>query len=76
MKPGEIYEIAVDLGPCAATLAAGHRLRVDICGSLFPLFDRNPNTADGIFGGKTAIATEQVHHRPGALSRVILPVRQ
>lgn len=75
MKPGEIYEISVDLGPCAATLAAGHRLRVDICGSLFPLFDRNPNTADGIFGDKTAIATEQVHHRPGALSRIILPLR-
>ncbi|MFM7072369.1 MAG: CocE/NonD family hydrolase [Planctomycetota bacterium] len=75
MMPGEVYEISVDLGPCAATLAAGHRLRVDICGSLFPLFDRNPNTAAGIFGAKTAIATEQVHHRPGALSRIILPLR-
>ncbi len=75
MKPGEAYEITVDLGPCAATLAKGHQLRVDICGSLFPLHDRNPNTAEGIFGSKTAIATEQVHHRPTALSRVILPVR-
>lgn len=75
MKPGEVYEITVDLGPCAATLAKGHQLRVDICGSLFPLYDRNPNTAEGIFGGKTAIATEQVHHKPAALSRVILPVQ-
>lgn len=76
MKPGEVYEITVDLGPCAATIAAGQRLRVDICGSLFPLHDRNPNTAEGIFSSKTAIATEQVHHRSGALSRVILPVKQ
>lgn len=74
MKPGEVYEITVDLGPCAATLAKGHQLRVDICGSLFPLYDRNPNTDAGIFGNKTAIATEQVHHRPGALSRIVLPV--
>jgi putative CocE/NonD family hydrolase len=75
MKPGEVYEITVDLGPCAATIAKGHQLRVDICGSLFPLHDRNPNTAEGIFSDKTAVATELVHHRPGALSRIILPVR-
>ena len=75
MKPGEVYEITVDLGPTAATLAKGHQLRVDICGSLFPLYDRNPNTAEGIFGRKTAIANEQVHHKPAALSRVILPVQ-
>jgi putative CocE/NonD family hydrolase len=58
MKPGKVYEITVDLGPCAATIAKGHKLRVDVCGSLFPLFDRNPNTAAGIFGNKSAIATE------------------
>ncbi len=76
MKPGETYEITVDLGPCAATIAKGHQLRVDICGSLFPLHDRNPNTAEGIFGSKTAIASEQVQHRPGALSRIVLPVSE
>ena len=74
MKPGEVYEITVDLGPCAATIAKGHQLRLDICGSLFPLHDRNPNTAAGIFGNETAIATEQVHHRPDTMSRLILPV--
>lgn len=74
MKPGEVYEITIDLGPCAATIAKGHQLRVDICASLFPLYDRNPNTAEGIFGAKTAIATERVHHRPGVLSRIVLPV--
>lgn len=74
MKSGETYEITVDLGPCAATLAPGHRLRLDVCGSLFPLYDRNPNTAAGIFGSETAVATEQVHHHPAAASRLILPV--
>lgn len=73
MKPGHVYEITVDLGPCAATIAKDHQLRVDICGSLFPLHDRNPNTAEGIFSSQTAVATEQVHHRLDALSRLILP---
>jgi len=75
MEPGKVYEITVDLGPVAATIAKGHRLRVDISGADFPLYDRNPNTAEGIRGAKTAIATEQVHHKPGALSRIVLPVR-
>jgi putative CocE/NonD family hydrolase len=75
MEPGKVYEITIDLGPVAATIAPGHRLRVDISGADFPLYDRNPNTAEGITGSQTAIATEQVHHRPGALSRIILPVR-
>lgn len=75
MQPGQVYEITVDLGPVAATLAPGHQLRVDISGADFPLYDRNPNTAEGIFGRKTSIATEQVHHKPGALSRIVLPVK-
>lgn len=75
MQAGQVYEITVDLGPCAATIVAGNQLRVDICGSLFPLYDRNPNTAEGIFGSHTAIATEQVHHSPQTLSRLILPVK-
>ena len=75
MKPGQIYEITVDLGPVAATIAKGHQLRVDISGADFPLYDRNQNTAEGIGGSQTAIATEQVHHKPGALSRIVLPVK-
>ncbi len=75
MQPGKVYEITVDLGPVAATIAKGHQLRVDISGADFPLYDRNPNTAEGIFSNKTAIATEQVHHKTGALSRMVLPVK-
>ena len=75
MQPGQVYEITVDLGPVAATIAKGHQFRVDISGADFPLYDRNPNTAEGITSSKTAIATEQVHHKPGALSRIVLPVK-
>jgi uncharacterized protein len=74
MQPSQVYEITVDLGPAAATIAKGHRLQVDVSGADFPLYDRNPNTAEGIRGSQTAIATEQVHHRPGVPSRIVLPV--
>ena len=76
MKPGEVCEITVDLGPCAARIDKGEQLRVDICGSLFPLHDRNPNTAEGIFGSTIRVATEKVRHRAGSASRLILPIME
>ena len=76
LEPGKIYEITVDLGPCAATIAKGHRLRVDICGSLFPLYDRNSNTAKGPFDASTLISTESVYHSSFKASRIVLPIEQ
>ena len=74
LTPGEVYQITVDLGPIAAQLAPGHSLRVDISGAYFPLFDRNPNTAEGIFGKSSVTSTESVYHAPHTPSRIILPV--
>ena len=76
LKPGEVYKIKVDLGPIAAQILPGHQLRVDICGAYFPLFDRNANTAEGIFGNTTRTATETIFHSPGQASRIILPVQK
>jgi uncharacterized protein len=76
LQPGKVYEITVDLGPCAATIAKGHRLRVDICGSLFPLYDRNSNTGEGPFGSSTLISTESVYHSSLKVSRIVLPIKQ
>jgi hypothetical protein len=59
----------------AATIAKSHQLRVDMSGADFPLYDRNPNTAAGIFSEHTAIATEQVYHKPGSLSCIVLPLK-
>lgn len=75
LTPGQIYEITVDLGPVAAQISPGHRMRVDISGAYFPLFDRNPNTGEGPFGQRTMLSTEYVFHRSGAASRIILPIK-
>lgn len=76
LTPGKVYKMNVDLGPIGAQLAKGHRLRVDICGAYFPLFDRNPNTAEGPFGKTTAISTEALYHTPAKASRIVLPVKK
>lgn len=73
LEPGKVYEIAVDLGPIAAQIGKGHRLRVDICGAYFPLFDRNPNTAEGPFGKRSVVSTEHVYHDQARVSRIVLP---
>lgn len=75
LEPGNVYTVTVDLGPVAATLAADHRLRVDVSGADYPLYDRNPNTAAGIFGTDTAVATQKVHHGAAGWSRLVLPVK-
>jgi predicted acyl esterase len=56
----------------------GHRIMVQVQSSLFPLYDRNPQTyVDNIFNAKPAdykTAIESVYHSPTAPSGVILPV--
>ena len=76
LEPNKVYEITVDLGPIAAQIGKGHRLRVDICGAYFPLFDRNPNTAEGPFGKNSVVATEKVYHDQIHPSRIILPCKE
>jgi hypothetical protein len=53
----------------------GHRLRLEIAGSNFPRFDRNPNTGEASAVARTvAAATQVLHHGPEAPSRLVLPV--
>lgn len=75
LEPGRTYKISVDLGPIAATIKPGHRLRVDITGAYFPLFDRNPNTAKGPFSDESATAIETIHHSTVKASHILLPVK-
>ncbi|TCV93881.1 hypothetical protein EC912_10476 [Luteibacter rhizovicinus] len=58
----------------------GHRVMVQIQSSLFPLYDRNPQTyVPNIFFAKPTDyvkATQQVWHAPGKASAIELPVVQ
>jgi putative CocE/NonD family hydrolase len=72
---GEIAKVTVELWPTSMLFRRGHRIRVDVSSSNYPRFDRNPNTGGDIPTERSSVpATQRVHHSPGALSRIILPV--
>jgi predicted acyl esterase len=75
LKPGEVYELAVDLWSTSLVFNKGHRIRVDVSSSNAPRFEPNPNTGHAFRADKeTRVATNTVcfsHDRP---SHVLLPV--
>ncbi len=77
VKPGEVVEYTIELGPVGARIPAGHRLRLQVGSSDFPQWDRNLNTG-GPIGKEPASAmrsaTQVVLHDQDHPSRLRLPV--
>jgi putative CocE/NonD family hydrolase len=74
---GEVLELRVALGATCLRLAPGERLRLQVAASDFPRFDRNLQTGAPLGEGTLAgarVATRAVHHEPGALSHLVVPV--
>ena len=44
LDPGEVVELFIDLWDVAHVFRTGHRIRLEICSSNFPRFDRNLNS--------------------------------
>jgi hypothetical protein len=73
-RPGESVAISISLGVTARAFPAHHRLRVDIAGSNFPRFDRNPNTGREIAGEtELRVARSEIHLGGKSPSRLLLP---
>jgi putative CocE/NonD family hydrolase len=75
LTPGEVYRVEVDLWSTAHVFLAGHRLRLQVCASDFPRYDRNPGT------GQTSADVDRVlpqsnllFHDPSRPSHLVLPV--
>ena len=75
MEPGQVYEFTIDLAATSNLFRAGHRIRVDITSSSFPLWDRNLNTG-GEPGADVGwrIARQTIRHDSLGASHVRLPV--
>jgi putative CocE/NonD family hydrolase len=75
LTKGEVVEATVDLWSTAYVFAPGHRLRLQVCASDFPRYDRNPGT-----GETSATATRilpqrnLLFHDPHHPSHLELPV--
>jgi uncharacterized protein len=75
VEPGEANEYKIYMGNTSYVFKKGHRIRLHISSSNFPLYDRNMNT--GRPSGEDAvgvIAEQTVYHQVGKVSYIDLPV--
>jgi uncharacterized protein len=76
MEPGQIYEITLEPNPTGNRFMPGHRIRLDISSSNFPLSDANPNSGEPV--GKErrkVIAHNTIYQDAAHPSHIILPIQ-
>lgn len=73
--PGKVYEFRIELLPMAIVFKRGHKIRVHISSSSFPLWDRNLNTGNPIgMDDEMTVAEQTVYHDTRYPSHLILPI--
>ncbi len=76
--PGKVEEFKFGLPNVDHVFLPGHRIMIQVQSSLFPLYDRNPQTyVDNIFNARPEdykIATQSVYHGATTASSVSLPL--
>ncbi len=74
MTPGEIYELEVEIDDMAQTFLTGHRLRIVVTSSNYPMFDINTNTGSEMYvPGDTLTAENTIHFSPEYPSFLYFP---
>ena len=77
LEPGRVYEFVVELQPSSNVFLAGHRIRLQVTSSGFPMWDRNPNTgAEQGTDTVTRPCEQTIYHDASHASHVLLPVRR
>ncbi len=75
ITPGKTYEYTVKLLPMSIVFKKGHRIRVHVTSSCFPLWDRNPNTGHPIgMDAELQVAKQTAYHDREHPSHIVLPV--
>ena len=75
LKPGEPYELTIEMYPTSLVFQRGHRIRLDISSSNFPRFDINPNTGEPLNNNRrTQVAENTIYLDSKHPSQIILPV--
>ncbi len=75
MQPGEIYAFTIDLQATSNVFKAGHRIRVDVTSSNFPLLNRNLNTGnDPATDTEMQVAEQTIYCDADHPSHVVLPI--
>ncbi len=75
LEPERPYEFGIDLQATSNVFLRGHRIRVDITSSNFPLWDRNLNTGNRSFDDtQMQVAEQTIYHDRERPSHIRLPV--
>ena len=75
MKPGQAYELTIEMYPTSLVFGQGHRIRLDLSSSNFPRFDVNPNTGEPLNDNRRWMyATNTIYHDAQHPSHIVLPV--
>ena len=75
VEPGKVYRYELPLNPTGIVFKKGHRIRVEITSSDFPIFNRNLNTGlDPYTTTEMGKATQTVYHDRDRPSYIVLPV--
>lgn len=75
IKPDTVLEYTISLGHTSHVFRKGHRIRVQISSSNFPLYDRNMNTGRSMGEDVTGvIARQTIYHDEQYPSHIVLPV--
>ena len=75
LVPGEVYEYTLHLLPTSNVFKRGHRIRVHLTSSNFPLWNRNPNTGNDPATDVEMYRAEQtIYHDREHPSHIILPI--
>jgi putative CocE/NonD family hydrolase len=77
LVPGEVHQLAFDVGWLSQIFAKGHRIRVTIASTGAPLYEPNPQTGEPLtidFPKNAAKATNTIHHGRVHASRILVPV--
>jgi len=75
IEPGNIYEYKIELLPIAIIFRKGHRIRIHVSSSSWPLWDRNQNTGNPIgLDAKMIVARQTIYHDADYPSCIILPI--
>ena len=75
LTPGKPYRFTFDLMPTSYLFRKGHRMRLYVSSSNFPLWDRNPNTGGPIpLETVTRVAHQTIFHDEARPSHIRLPV--
>jgi putative CocE/NonD family hydrolase len=75
MEPDQVYEIEIELQPASNRFMPGHRIRLDVSSSNFPLWDANRNTGEPLGRERRILVAHQtLYHDAERPSHVVLPV--